>query len=140
MRVVTRSEEDTAAAARRLAGQLKPGAFLALTGDLGAGKTAFTRGLAAGLGVRRDILSPTFTILRQYTDGRLPLYHFDVYRIGSEDELEDTGFFDAAHADGITVCEWADLIEEAIPEERIDVHITAQDDGSRVIEIAGLER
>lgn len=134
MELITRSEDETAAAAAELAKTLGTGSFIALTGDLGAGKTAFTRGLARGLGITKDILSPTFTLLREYHEGRLPLYHFDVYRIGDESELDDAGFYDTAHSDGVTVCEWADLVTDAIPEDALWICITRREDDVRIIE------
>jgi tRNA threonylcarbamoyladenosine biosynthesis protein TsaE len=132
---ITNSEEETADCAARIGRTLGPGCFLALNGDLGAGKTVFVRGLAQGLGVREHIVSPTFTLLREYDSGRLPLYHFDVYRLGGADGLEDTGFYELAEADGVCVCEWSDLVQGALPASRMDVRITRMDENSRRIEI-----
>lgn len=127
--IITENEGQTYEAAKCLAERLSAGTFIALYGDLGAGKTAFTRGLAAGLGISGRILSPTFTLLKIYTDGRLPLYHFDVYRIASSDDLIDLGFYDLAQGDGICVTEWADLIKGELPEDRLDIFFEYSDEG-----------
>ncbi len=131
--IETHGEKETAEYAASFAGELKSGAFVALRGGLGAGKTAFTRGIAQGLGVKEPVVSPTFTLLRVYESGRLPLYHFDVYRIGDAEELAEIGFSEYADAQGVCVCEWADLIEEELPEERIDIVIERVDDDTRKI-------
>ncbi len=129
----TYSEEETIDYARRLAEGLCAGSFISLSGDLGAGKTAFTKGIALGLGISETIVSPTFTILRMYETGRLPLYHFDVYRIGMDD-LAETDFYEFAFGNGVCVCEWAELIESELPEVRVDVKIErAGDDARRII-------
>lgn len=93
----------------------KPGTVIALIGDLGVGKTVFTKGFAKGLGIKEDVVSPTFTILETYDSGRLPLYHFDVYRIGDPEEMEEVGFDDYVYGDGVSLIEWAGLIEEIMP-------------------------
>lgn len=116
----TNSSEDTAQFAARLALLLKQGDLLALEGDLGAGKTTFTQGLAKGLGIKRIVNSPTFTIIKEY-HGRLPLYHMDVYRV--ENSFEDLGFDEYFEGDGVTVVEWAHLIDEQLPEERLTIYI-----------------
>ncbi|CAK7023745.1 MAG: tRNA threonylcarbamoyladenosine biosynthesis protein TsaE [Desulfovibrio sp.] len=126
-------ESKTKEFAKKLASRLVQGSFLAVYGDLGAGKTAFVQGLAEGLGVTEGIVSPTYTILRAYESGRLPLYHFDVYRIADEDELYETGFDEYAAGDGICVCEWADLIPDALPVPRYDVTIERTGENSRKI-------
>lgn len=128
----TYSEEETIEYARRLAEELGAGSFISLSGDLGAGKTAFTKGIALGLGIGETVVSPTFTILRIYETGRLPLYHFDVYRIGV-DELAETDFYEFAFGDGVCVCEWAELIESELPDVRIDVKIERAKEGARRI-------
>ncbi len=127
------SEEKTKEIAKKLAFHLGKGSFLAVYGDLGAGKTAFVKGLAEGLGVSENIVSPTFTILRAYESGTLPLYHLDVYRIADEDELFEIGFDDYAEGDGVCVCEWADLIPDALPEKRLDITIERISDHERRI-------
>lgn len=101
----------------------QPGQVYCLYGDLGVGKTIFTKGFAAGLGITETVSSPTFTIIQIYDDGRMPLYHFDVYRIGDPEEMMETGFDDYICGDGVCFIEWADLIREILPEDRIDITI-----------------
>ena len=101
----------------------KPGQIFTLTGDLGVGKPVFTQGVAAGLGITEPVNSPTFTIIQEYEDGRLPFYHFDVYRIGDLEEMEEIGYDDYFFGQGICLIEWAELIEEILPEKRIEVTI-----------------
>jgi tRNA threonylcarbamoyladenosine biosynthesis protein TsaE len=108
---------------------LRKGDNVCLIGELGTGKTAFTGGIAKGLGIGGYITSPTFTIVNEY-EGRLPLYHFDVYRISDVDEMLDTGYYEYIDGDGVTVIEWADLIRDILPSERIEVRIEKNDDGS----------
>ncbi len=115
--------EDTFTIGRKLAENVRPGEIYTLNGDLGVGKTVFTKGLAAGLGITEPVTSPTFTILQEYDSGRLPLYHFDVYRIGDPEEMEEIGYEDYFFGQGICLIEWAELIEELIPEEAIAVYI-----------------
>ncbi|MCM3742373.1 tRNA (adenosine(37)-N6)-threonylcarbamoyltransferase complex ATPase subunit type 1 TsaE [Oceanobacillus luteolus] len=128
---ITGSAEETQKIAERLAELLMPGDLLTLEGDLGAGKTTFTKGLAKGLGVKRNVNSPTFTIVKQYK-GRLPLYHMDVYRL--EDSDEDIGFSEYFDGEGVSVVEWAQFIEEYLPEERLEVTIRSIDEQTRKIE------
>ena len=105
-------------------GQLaKAGEVYTLTGDLGVGKTVFTQGFAKGLGIEEPVNSPTFTILQIYEGGRLPLYHFDVYRIGSVEEMDETGFEEYMTGEGVSLIEWADLIREILPGERTRIRI-----------------
>ena len=101
----------------------RPGQVFCLYGDLGVGKTVFTQGFAAGLGIKEPVNSPTFTIVQVYDDGRLPLYHFDVYRISDPDEMFETGFDDYIEGEGVCFIEWANLIEEILPEERTEILI-----------------
>lgn len=115
--------EDTFTIGRKLADTVRSGEIYTLNGDLGVGKTVFTKGLAAGLGITEPVTSPTFTILQEYDSGRLPLYHFDVYRIGDPEEMEEIGYEDYFFGQGICLIEWAELIEELIPEEAIAVYI-----------------
>ena len=110
-----RNEEETRAFGLALADELQPNDVLALIGDLGVGKTSLTKYIAEGLGVTEAVTSPTFTIVQEYTEGRLPLYHFDVYRVGDIDEMEETGFYEYAGGDGVALIEWAELIEDIIP-------------------------
>ena len=113
--------EDTFALGKILGGMGMPGQVVTLTGDLGAGKTVFAQGFAGGLGVEGPVNSPTFTILQVYQGGRLPFYHFDVYRIGDIEEMEETGFEDCIYGEGVCLIEWADLIGEILPRERLQV-------------------
>ena len=110
----THSPEETEAVGRRLAALLHPGDVIAYYGDLGAGKTAFTRGLAAGLGVTEQVTSPTYTIVNEYLSGRMPLFHFDMYRLGSADELFDIGWEDYLARGGVCAVEWSENVEDAL--------------------------
>ena len=101
----------------------KPGMVISLTGDLGVGKTVFTQGLAKGLGIEEPVNSPTFTIVQVYEEGRLPLYHFDVYRIGDIEEMDEIGYEDYFYGEGVCLIEWADLIREILPEQMCRVTI-----------------
>ncbi len=116
------SYEDTISIAKEIADTLYGGEFIAMYGDLGAGKTAFVQGLAKALGIDRHITSPTFTIVNEY-EGRLPLYHFDVYRIADPDEMYEIGFEEYVNSEGVCVVEWAELIEELFPENYIKLTI-----------------
>lgn len=122
-RIVVESErpEDTFALGEALAKLCRPGMVFTLSGDLGAGKTVFTQGLAGGLGVTGPVNSPTFTILQIYEGGRLPFYHFDVYRIADLDEMDEVGYEDYFYGEGVCLIEWADLIGEILPKNRIRV-------------------
>lgn len=108
---------------RSLGEQAKPGDIYTLNGDLGVGKTVFSQGLANGLGIAEPISSPTFTIVQVYEEGRLPFYHFDVYRIGDAEEMEEIGYQDYFYGNGVCLIEWADLIREILPEKAIPVLI-----------------
>lgn len=112
----TFSAEETAALGRQLGEACLPGQVYTLIGDLGVGKTVFTQGFAAGLGIREPVNSPTFTIVQIYDGGRLPFYHFDVYRIGDVEEMEEIGYEDCFYGQGVSLIEWADLIGEILPE------------------------
>ena len=103
--------------------EAKPGTVCTLIGDLGVGKTVFTKGLAAGLGITEPVNSPTFTILQVYEEGRMPFYHFDVYRIGDVEEMDEIGYEDCFYGEGVCLIEWAELIEEILPEKVIVVTI-----------------
>ena len=124
----TASQEETIALGRVLGGLLCEGDVLVLTGDLGAGKTQLTKGIAAGMGVTADVTSPTFTIEMVYEGGRLPLYHFDLYRLDDPDQLEDTGLFDVLGADGVCSIEWGEQFADEIGPQRMDVFLTRLDD------------
>ena len=117
------SADDTHALGVTPGQQAKPGDVCTLVGDLGVGKTVLTQGIAEGLGITEPINSPTFTIIQEYEDGRLPFYHFDVYRIGDLEEMEEIGYDDYFFGQGICLIEWAELIEEILPEKRIEVTI-----------------
>ena len=119
------SEKDTFDIANALARKAQKGDIIALIGDLGAGKTAFTRGFAAGLGITEPVTSPTFTILQVYEGGRLPLYHFDVYRIGDVSEMDEIGYEDCFWGDGVSIMEWADLVEPIIPDTAMIITISS---------------
>lgn len=123
-RFVTTSREETIALGERLGSSLRAGDVLVLTGDLGAGKTQLTKGIAAGLGVKADVTSPTFTIEMVYEGADLPLYHFDLYRLDSADELEDTGIFDVLGSDGVCAIEWGEQFADEIGDARVDVYVT----------------
>ncbi|HJA92478.1 MAG TPA: tRNA (adenosine(37)-N6)-threonylcarbamoyltransferase complex ATPase subunit type 1 TsaE [Candidatus Eisenbergiella merdipullorum] len=117
------SPEETFALGEEMGKQAQPGQVYTLIGDLGVGKTVFTQGFAAGLGITEPVNSPTFTILQSYEGGRLPFYHFDVYRIGDVEEMEEIGYEDCFYGDGVCLVEWADLIEEILPEQYTQVCI-----------------
>ena len=123
MVIETRSPEETFETGRKLGEKAVPGQVVTLMGDLGVGKTVFTQGLARGLGIQEPVSSPTFTIVQVYEEGRLPFYHFDVYRIGDVEEMDEVGFDDYIMGDGVSLIEWADLIEEILPEKRTEVRI-----------------
>lgn len=123
MRVETHSPEETLAVGERLGREAKPGAVFTLTGELGTGKTVLAQGMAKGLGITVPVCSPTFTILQEYTDGRLPFYHFDVYRIADWSEMEEVGFDDYVYGDGVSLIEWAELIQDILPEKRTEIVI-----------------
>lgn len=125
------SAEQTMDFAKKLAQKLDKGTVITLEGDLGAGKTTFTKGLAQGLGVTRTVNSPTFTIIKEYTDGKLPLYHMDVYRL--EESNEDLGFDEYFHGDGISVVEWAKFVEDMLPAELLKININYVNETDRKI-------
>ena len=115
--------KDTYELGEKIGQMAKPGMVISLTGDLGVGKTVFTQGLAKGLGIEEPISSPTFTIVQVYEDGRLPFYHFDVYRIGDIEEMDEIGFEDYVYGDGVSLIEWANLIDEILPANRTEITI-----------------
>ena len=115
--------EDTYEIGKKIGQEAQPGQVICLYGDLGVGKTVFTKGLADGLGITEPIQSPTFTIVREYEEGRLPLYHFDVYRIGDIEEMDEIGFEDYVYGDGVSLIEWANLIDEILPANRTEITI-----------------
>lgn len=142
MEYTSASPQETKDIAMSLAKTLKPGDVLCMYGDLGVGKTAFVQGLAKGLGVEDIVASPTFTIVNCYA-GRLPLYHFDVYRIGDSEEMYEIGYEEYVYGEGVSVIEWPDMIRDILPEERYEITIAkddAEDVDFRRIQIKKLER
>ncbi|MCI5934075.1 MAG: tRNA (adenosine(37)-N6)-threonylcarbamoyltransferase complex ATPase subunit type 1 TsaE [Lachnospiraceae bacterium] len=119
----TFSPEETFELGKKLGEEAKPGLVYTLTGDLGVGKTVLAQGIAAGLGIEEAICSPTFTIVQVYEEGRLPFYHFDVYRIGDIEEMDEIGYEDYFYGDGLSLIEWSNLIQEILPEKRTDITI-----------------
>lgn len=126
MVIETWSPKETYALGEKIGREALPGQVYTLNGDLGVGKTVFTQGVAAGLGIQEPVNSPTFTIVQVYEEGRMPFYHFDVYRIGDVEEMEEIGYQDYFYGEGLCVIEWAQLIEEIIPGNAR--HITIEKD------------
>jgi len=122
--IESHSADETSAFAYELSAKAKPGEVYTLNGDLGVGKTVFTQGFAKGLSIDDVVCSPTFTIVQVYEEGRLPLYHFDVYRIGDSSEMDETGFDDYISGEGVCLIEWAELISDILPKEYFSVEIT----------------
>ena len=123
MVIETKTPEETYELGRKMGQEAKPGQVICLEGDLGVGKTVFTQGFAAGLGIGEPVNSPTFTIVQQYEEGRLPLYHFDVYRIGDVSEMDEIGYEDCFFGQGVCLIEWPGLIRELLPREAVWVTI-----------------
>lgn len=121
--IETYSPEETFEAGRRMGEKAKAGEVYCLNGDLGVGKTVFTQGFAKGLGIEGPVSSPTFTIIQQYDEGRLPLYHFDVYRIGDISEMDEIGYEDCFYGDGVSLIEWSSLIGEILPDQLTQIRI-----------------
>ena len=121
--IETHSAQETFALGQRIGLEALPGQVYTLIGDLGVGKTVFTQGVADGLGITEPVNSPTFTIVQIYEEGRMPFYHFDVYRIGDVEEMEEIGYEDCFYGEGLCLIEWANLIEEILPEKRHDISI-----------------
>ena len=136
MHYVTHSPAETENLGAALAERLQPGTVIAYTGDLGAGKTAFTRGLARGLGYREPVTSPTYTIVNEYLGGRLPLFHFDMYRLASSDDLWDIGWEDYLERGGVCAVEWSENVSDAM-EGAVRVSIAKVDDDTRDIALEG---
>lgn len=131
--IIIKNEKETESFGRALAEELKAGDVLALIGDLGTGKTALTRYVAKGLGIDERITSPTFTIVKEYTEGRLPLYHFDVYRVSDADELFNIGIEEYFFGSGVCIVEWADMILDILPENTKFIYLEyGKDEGERV--------
>lgn len=127
MELWTDSVEETMEIGRKLGELVESGTTICLTGDLGTGKTHFTKGFAKGLGITENITSPTFTLINEYADGRLPFYHFDVYRVHDTEEILDIGYEEYVYGKGVTLIEWADLIEAILPDAFIHVKIEKTD-------------
>ncbi len=138
MMIITKSAGETRALGERIAGQLRPGDVLLLEGDLGAGKSELTRGIARGLGVTETVTSPSFTILNVYESGRCPLYHFDWYRLESADELYELGMDEYLGGDGIAVIEWPGQCPDAVPENAMRIRLEAAGENERKIDIGAL--
>lgn len=132
--VICPTEADTQRVAGRLSATLQPGDVVVLAGPLGSGKTLFTRGLAAGLGVDEPVVSPSFVLMRQYRSGFIPIVHVDVYRLGSLHEFEDLDALELA-ADGVLVIEWGDAVEPVLPPDHLHVAFSVEEDGTRVLRL-----
>lgn len=140
MKLTLKSEQETEKYGIELGRKVKPGTVIALTGDLGAGKTTLTKAIAKGLGVTETVTSPTFTVVKEYRSGRLPLYHFDVYRIGDLEEMYELGYEEYFYGDGVCVVEWADLVEELLPGDAVRIRIDyGASEGERVYECSSWE-
>lgn len=134
------STEETEALGEKLAQTLQGGEVIALYGDMGMGKTAFTRGLAAGLGILHGVSSPTFALVHEYPNGRLPLYHFDMYRVDGWDDLDSTGFFDYLDTGAVLVIEWSENIDGALPADKISITIKpGEQEHQRIFQVEGVE-
>ena len=138
MQITTHSADETQALGQKLASRLAPGDVIAYFGDLGAGKTAFTRGLAQGLGITDPVTSPTYTIVNEYLSGRIPLFHFDMYRLSSSDELFDIGWEDYLSRGGVCAVEWSENVEDALQDAiRVTIEKDADEPDTRDITITG---
>ena len=138
MQITTHSADETQALGQKLASRLAPGDVIAYFGDLGAGKTAFTRGLAQGLGIIDPVTSPTYTIVNEYLSGRIPLFHFDMYRLSSSDELFDIGWEDYLSRGGVCAVEWSENVEDALQDAiRVTIEKDADEPDTRHITITG---
>ena len=134
--MILKNLRETELLGEKIADRLKKGTVIALIGELGTGKTAMTKAIAKGLGITENVNSPTFTLVQEYYSGKLPFFHFDVYRVDAIDELDVIDFNEYFYSDGICVVEWADLIEEELPDEAIRVFIEyAKEEDSRIIKI-----
>ena len=129
----SKSERDTIELAENIEAEKFPGMVICLNGELGSGKTVFTKGLAAALGIDDTITSPTVNIIKEYHDGEMPLYHMDIYRL--EGNIESTGILDYFNLDGIVIIEWANMIEDYLPDERLDIYFKVVEENRRIIKI-----
>ena len=132
-KITSRSIEDTMELAENIESEKFPGMIICLDGELGSGKTLFVKGFAKSLGIEENITSPTFNIVKEYETGEMPLYHMDVYRL--EDGDESIGFDDYFKSEGICIIEWAELIEDSLPEERLDIKFKVIDEDTRIIKM-----
>ena len=130
-KITTKCEEDTMEIAQNLESEKFPGMIICLIGDLGSGKTIFTKGFATGLGIEENITSPTFNIIKEYTGGEMNLYHMDLYRLNGD--VKNLGLDEYFTRDGVVIIEWADMIEEYLPEERLDIKFKVIDEDTRVL-------
>ena len=134
--MVSHSREETSALGEALARRLQPGDVVVLRGPLGASKTTLAQGIGRGLGVREPVISPTFTLLREYHSGRLPLYHVDAYRLAGPNEAHTFGLDEYLYGDGVTLIEWGERVEPLLPAERLDITLSYGDTGERTIVLA----
>jgi tRNA threonylcarbamoyladenosine biosynthesis protein TsaE len=134
--IITKSAEETIELGKKLGELLEPGDIVSLTGDLGAGKTTLTKGVAIGMGIKEDIHSPTFTLIHEH-HGDKTLYHIDLYRLETELDVESLGIEEYIHSDGITLIEWAERMQSLLPKNRLNINITMQNDDSRVFKFSG---
>lgn len=132
MKLTTKNEQETIALGKQIGSRLKPGMCITMEGDLGAGKTTLTKGIAQGLHIERIVNSPTFTIMKVY-EGNIPLYHIDAYRL--EGAKQDLGFEEYIEGDGVAVIEWAQFIEDVLPKERLSIHLKRLDENERLVEL-----
>lgn len=130
-KITTYSEKETIEIAQNLESEKFPNMVICLEGDLGSGKTIFTKGFAQALGIEENVTSPTFNIIKEYTSGEMPLYHMDVYRL--DGDVSDLGIEDYYSKNGVTIIEWSDTIKDFLPEERLDIKIKAVDENTRVL-------
>ncbi|MDK2822709.1 MAG: tRNA threonylcarbamoyladenosine biosynthesis protein TsaE [Clostridia bacterium] len=130
--LITKNPEETEYIGQRMAKFLRPGDFISLNGELGAGKTVFVKGVAKGMGVEENITSPTFTIIHEYHDGRLPIYHLDVYRLNSINEMEELGYEEYFYGKGITLVEWGNLIVDIFPSEFLVLEFKQNPEGREI--------
>jgi tRNA threonylcarbamoyladenosine biosynthesis protein TsaE len=139
MERLLKDEAETGALGLALAAMARPGTVIALIGDLGTGKTTLTKAIAEGLGVTESVTSPTFAIIKEYASGRLPLYHFDAYRLGGPDEMRALGFEEYFYGGGVTVVEWANLVEELLPEDATVIEFAyGQSADERLVRVKGI--
>lgn len=140
MTIITHSPEETIALGERIGALLRGGEVIAYRGGLGAGKTTITRGISLGMGLGDEVTSPTFALVNEYTGGRLNLYHFDMYRITSAEDLETAGFYDFMNERSVIAAEWSENIADELPDDTIYIDIARIDDDTREIKITGDER